>query len=729
MKRAQDLCPELKVLPYDFPAYEDASRKFYDAIIATGGVVQSVSIDEALVDISAMCIAEGGTDGVKRSEGSQYREQSKADDIARSLRDEVLAKTGCNVSVGIGGNILLAKVALRKAKPAGQHHLKPEDVLDFLGALEVQSLPGIAWSIGGKLEEIGIKLVSDIRSYSREKLINTLGPKTGEKVWDYSRGIDRTEVGDQVIRKSVSAEVNWGVRFENQEQVDEFMQGLSGELGKRLLKERVKGRQLTMKVMKRAADAPLDPPKHLGHGKCDTFNKSLQLGVATNDVTLISREAIAMMRSFNFSPGELRGIGVQMQKLEPIKSGPEGQAESSQRRLQFKPGSTTATTNALKAKVPVRQPADDIQDDVRTPEKQRIRDFNQPSVNVKPANFGTPTKKPLNVLGTQFVLPTQVDPKVLAELPEDIRAKLTKHVRPSVESVAEAEPASKPASRAQSPAVALPNMSQLDPSILDALPEDVRAEVLGFYKSPHKKREQSVLPQSPRKSRTINPAKQPVRRKRGGGSSLAGRLRAAANGDSTLTQSNFVARPVTRDDNAGDQETDLDAEFLAALPEDLRKEVLAQQRQSKLQRTGGIDLSMHQRSKALRRKRPTEAADTQRVLQLAPRPAKPTFTSRKLSTLPELREAVRAWYREFSDEGPYKEDVQALVKYLGDVVNEERDLEKAAQVVRWIAWVVEEGGDGVEEVVREKWVAALDTIREGVQEAVRGRGLGRLVLD
>ena len=195
MRRAQELCPDVKILPYDFPGYEAASRLFYDSILSTGGVVQSVSIDEALVDISAICIAEGGTDGVKRSEGSNYREQSKADELAQAVRDEVLAKTGYAVSVGIGGNILLAKVALRKAKPAGQYHLKPEDVLDFMGQLEVQSLPGIAWSIGGKLEEIGIKLVKDIRDCTREKLINTLGPKTGEKVWDYSRGIDRVEVG------------------------------------------------------------------------------------------------------------------------------------------------------------------------------------------------------------------------------------------------------------------------------------------------------------------------------------------------------------------------------------------------------------------------------------------------------------------------------------------------------------------------------------------------------
>ncbi|KAK5124494.1 hypothetical protein LTR85_001711 [Meristemomyces frigidus] len=747
MKRAQDLCPELKILPYDFPGYEEASRKFYDAIMATGGIVQSVSIDEALIDISAICFAESSTDGVKRNEGAVYREQRKADLIAQQLRDEVLEKTGCAVSVGIGGNILLAKVALRKAKPAGQYQLKPEEVLDFIGKLEVEKLPGVAWSIGGKLEEIGIKLVKDIREVSKEKLIGTLGPKTGEKLWDYSRGVDRTEVGDQVIRKSVSAEVNWGVRFENQEQVDEFMHGLCGELNKRLVKERVKGKQLTMKVMRRATDAPRDPPKHLGHGKCDTYNKSLQLGVATNDTDIITKEAIGMMKSFNISPGELRGIGIQMQKLDPIKPGAEGVDIGSQLRLQFKVGQASRPAPVQDDAENAGKSAEDPIQDVVTPEKQRIADVNKPSVPLWPVNPSTPTKKALNMLGTQFVLPTQVDPSVLAELPEDIIAKLAKHVRSTAQPApllpGKAEDTPRPTSRVQSPvpAFALPNQSQLDPSILEALPEDVRAEILGFYKSPgnRKRGEQALLPQSPRKLRTLPPIKQPVKRKRGGGL-FAGRARSNLNsGDnSTLTQSNFVARPLapkhlqedggatTTDTEAEPEE--LDPEFLAALPDDLRKEVLDQQRQARLQRTGGIDLSLHQRSKARKKKAPDEEGPLDRLLQLPPRPAKPTFTMRKLTELPDLRNAVKAWYQEFLDEGPYEEDVAALVKYLSDVVVEERDMAKAVAVVKWLAWVVEEREEGLGERVHAAWQQAVEAVKEGVQSAVQDRALGSVDL-
>ena len=735
MRRAQDLCPDVEVLPYDFPAYEDASRKFYDAILATDGLVQSVSIDEALVDISAACFAEAGaTDGVRRAEGSVHREQTHADRIAQKLRDEVLEKTGCNVSVGISGNILLAKVALRKAKPAGQFQLKPEDVLDFIGKLEVQNLPGVAWSIGGKLEEIGIKLVKDIREVTREKLINTLGPKTGEKIWEYARGIDKAEVGDQVVRKSVSAEVNWGVRFENQEQIDEFMHGLCGELHKRLVKERVNGKQLTMKIMRRAADAPLDPPKHLGHGKCDTFNKSSQLGVSTNDTSVIMKEAIAMLKSFGISPGELRGIGVQMQKLDPIKAGPEGVAESSQRRLPFKTGQPSRPVPARTEK----RPSDDlIQNDVRTPQKQRIADYNQPSVPIQPVNASTPTKKLLNTLGTQFVMPTQVDPTVLAELPDDVRKKLAKHIKPNDESFNEAEPPetnSQPTSRAQSAVVTLPTESRLDPRILEALPEDVRTEIVGFYKSPRKYNGQAVLLQSPRNVRTVASSKQSIRRKRGGGL-FTGKTRRYGN-NPTLTQANFVARPTSRHlqedgPTATDTEAEpeeLDPDFLAALPDDIRAEVISQQRQARLQRTGGIDLSMHQKPKSRKKKPPDEDGPLDRLLQLPPRPPKPTFTMKKLSDLPDLRDAIRAWHEEFSDEGPYDEDVRALIKYLRDVVVEERDMGKAVAVVKWMAWVVDGEDDGDEGVMRA-WGEALERIEGGVQEAVLERGLGRVEFD
>ncbi|KAL8826921.1 MAG: hypothetical protein Q9170_007219 [Blastenia crenularia] len=718
MKHAQKLCPDLKVLPYDFKAYESASRSFYEAILETDGIVQSVSVDEALVDISTICIEAGGHGGKGIDEGSIWREQEKADNVALGIRNKVKDMTGCDVSIGIGGNVLLAKLALRKAKPAGQYQVKPEEVLDFVGAVTVQELPGVAFSIGGKLEEIGVKYVKDVRELTKERLITALGPKTGEKIWDYSRGIDRVEVGEQVIRKSVSAEVNWGIRFVTQEQADEFVQSLCEELHKRLTNERVKGRQLTLKIMRRAPNAPLDPPKHLGHGKCDTFNKSLVLGVATNDKDILSQEAISIMRGWGFSPGELRGIGVQMTKLEPLKKGPtESPLASSQKRLQFKdPGPQPKSSS--------RQIGTD---DVESPAKPKTT---TPHPAAAYTNDISPSGKPrasVNMLGTQFVMPTQVDREVLAELPPDIRSKFQAKISGAPEQNPEERLGHSRSASPSLPLEDLPSHSQLDRETLDALPDDVRAEIMAFYqKSPRKHNAQTRLPQSPHQNRVINLTKKNTTptKKRSGLLFRGKGLSKANNGSlSTLTQSNFVAnrtsRPSTRDgiDNAP-ADDEVSSDFLAALPEDIRREVLDQQRRDRLKRTSNLDLGANK--KRIIRKDQKQPPAGQRRLQLPPKPPKPTFTAQKLTALPDLREAMRSWVEEFQDEEPFREDVAALVGYLKRVVGEERDMGKALAVVRWLKWLVEEMGVNV-------WKDAIGRIEDGIQEAVKERGLGRVV--
>lgn len=725
MKHAQKMCPDLKVLPYDFKEYEEASRRFYDAITNTGGIVQSVSVDEALVDVSIACIEAGGHHGLGIQEGSIWREQAKADEIAQGLRDTIKETTGCAVSVGIGGNILLAKVALRKAKPAGQYHVTPEEALDFIGELTVQELPGVAYSIGGKLEELGVKYVKDVRILTKERLMSTLGPKTGEKIWDYSRGIDRVEVGEQVVRKSVSAEVNWGIRFVTQDQADEFVQSLCEELHKRLIAEKLKGRQLAMKVMRRAGDAPLDPPKHLGHGKCDTFNKSVVLGVATNDSDILCREAISIMRGWGFSPGELRGIGVQMTKLEPLKGTAESPVASSQRRLQF-------TNFAARATTPRQTEAID---DADSPKKSRSH-RKHPAASLAPGTSPSGKRRSsLNTLGTQFIVPSQIDPAVLAELPDDIRSKLmakeaseATHAKPLI-------PIS-PKSRSISPSIGMeasPSQPRLDAEMLEALPEDLRAEVLAFYKtSPRKSNAQTLLPQSPHKNRIINVKKQTTPTKSRKHTSLLSRTKGVAT-NSTLTQSNFVANKPqltkSKSDEDGNAESpQISDEFLTALPPDIRSEVLSQARRDRLQKRGGIDLAT---SKKIRKNQPTSAANAgQRKLQLVPRAAKPTFTARKCTELPDLRDAIDDWFQEFASDGPYEEDIDVLVDYLRKVIQEEQNMAKAIALGKWLARVVEAAEMDSESAEHAKgikrWQYTLEKVREGIQAAVKGRGLGKV---
>lgn len=737
MKRAQELCPDLKVLPYDFPAYEEASRLFYDAIIDVGGITQSVSIDEALVDITNIVLSATGSEGIGVDEGSIWREQDKANQIGTNLRQRIKDSTGCNVSVGIGANILLAKVALRKAKPAGQHQIIPEEVLEILGDLKVDSLPGVAYSIGGKLEEIGVKFVKDVRQTSKERLILVLGPKTGEKLWEYARGIDRVEVGEQPIRKSVSAEVNWGIRFINQQEAEEFVGNLCKELERRLLNEGVKGKHLTVKIMRRALDAPLDPPKHLGHGKCDTFNKSVVFGVATNNGELIGREAVTILRSYKFSPGDLRGLGVQLTKLEPMKSAtthPEG----SQKRLNF--GSFATAQPAKKQKTePIedeelpgklknnaRDQDDPIADDPLTPRKPKMH----PALALTRASEADENARtPLNMTGTQFIMPSNPDPAVLAELPPDIRSKLmgTTHNR-TISKVRDTSPSVK--SRTQSPALQDDIPPDVDPEVFNALPEDVKVEILASY---NPKRGQALLPQSPRKDRVIHhPKRAPTPTKRGirGMFNLAGERQHDA--EARLQQTNFLTGSKGRDEVANDDVDtidELDPEFLAELPEDVRREVVEDHQRRRLAHKSRLTIIQpppHRRGAP-----PSDGEDAlpggQARLQFPAKPPRACFTSSALTSITEIKDMLNVWHRETQDDGPHRADVEVFERYLAKVVVEERDMDKARKLVTWLQWIVEEEEDS-ESKGKEGWMEALSSIQGAIQEAMRSRGLGPMDL-
>ncbi|RVX66248.1 hypothetical protein B0A52_10175 [Exophiala mesophila] len=755
MKTALGLCPDLKVLPYDYKAYEEASRHFYDAILAIDGTVQSISIDEALIDVTNLCIKAGGSDGKSISEGSIYREQEAAEALARSLRESVKEKTACHVSVGIGNNILLAKVALRKAKPAGQHLIKPDEVLDFLGELLVTDLPGVAWSIGNKLEEIGIKYVKDIRACTKERLTNTLGPKTGEKLWDYSRGIDKQEVGDQVIRKSVSAEINWGIRFVNQQQAEDFVHSLCEELSRRLLEQLVKGKQLTMKIMRKAADAGMDPPKNLGHGKCDTFNKSVVLGVSTNDASILGKEAVSILRSYGFPPGELRGLGVQMQKLDPIKPATtnSNMFDSSQRRLQFKKPQIPAKLIDVKSTRPSApasptttdmNPAVDSIEDIPTPEKPSQTLIIPSPLDVKPEHRDDGVDRTLlNISGTQFIMPTQIDPEVLAELPQDIRNKFAPRQATLHDTISRVKLDGSNKSRSASPYqsdpdVTFPTHSQLDPETLAALPEDVREEVLAQYRSAEHSggtsmhKAQNKISPSKSKTKTFIGLKKgpttPTKRQKVSTLLGRGKQKRPTDSSSTLTQSNFVSFPnvVVSDSGSTHMSDTISETFLNELPEDIRAEILAEQRRNRIQAKSGLNFEASRK----RRVKTPLVDKGQQKLRLQKHGDRPTFTSQKLSTLSELRDATSAWVREFSSdgEGPNKEDVAALSHYLGQVVTEERDMSKALAIVNWLAMVIEYEAFRSDDI-RSTWEKALYSLKRDVQKAVESRGLPPLVFD
>ncbi|KAJ8769069.1 hypothetical protein K2173_024065 [Erythroxylum novogranatense] len=295
---AKALCPHLIIFPYNFQAYEEVADQFYDILHKHCNKVQAVSCDEAFLDITDV-------EGVD------------AENLASTIRKEILDTTGCTASVGIAGNMLMARLATRAAKPDGQCYIAPEKVDEYLQELPIKTLPGIGHVLEEKLRKRNICTCGQLRLISKDTLQRDFGTKTGEMLWNYSRGLDSRLVGVIQESKSLGAEVNWGVRFKDLQDSHYFLSNLCKEVSLRLQGCGVHGRSFTLKIKKRKEGAG-EPAKFMGCGDCENLSHSITVPIATDDNVVIERISKQLFGSFNLDVKDIRGVGLQVSKLENV---------------------------------------------------------------------------------------------------------------------------------------------------------------------------------------------------------------------------------------------------------------------------------------------------------------------------------------------------------------------------------------------------------------------------
>ncbi|BAB08828.1 unnamed protein product [Arabidopsis thaliana] len=199
VRHAKDLCPQLVIVPYNFEAYEEA-----------------LSCDEAFLDVSDLSDVE-------------------TEVLASTIRNEILETTGCSASAGIGGTMLMARLATRVAKPAGQLYISAEKVEEFLDQLPVGTLPGVGSVLKEKLVKQNIQTCGQLR--------------------------------------------------------------------------------LISKIKKRKKDAE-EPTKYMGCGDCDNLSRSITVPAATDDIEVLQRISKKLFGSFCLDVKEVRGVGLQVSKLD-----------------------------------------------------------------------------------------------------------------------------------------------------------------------------------------------------------------------------------------------------------------------------------------------------------------------------------------------------------------------------------------------------------------------------
>ncbi|KAA3674955.1 DNA repair protein REV1, partial [Paragonimus westermani] len=371
--KARQLCPDLVTLPYEFDAYKSVSEVLYRTVAEFTLDIEAVSCDELYADCTDLLRVGEDVTATPTSSSSADGNVSHMtyrfiDPLlfAQHLRNLVTARTGgCTASVGFGSSKLLARLATKRAKPNGQSCLfrtaggwNIEDVqwyipsngddhsnttefvncelsgqdAEWLGRLPICELPGVGDAMTKRLvSTFGVTTCGDLMlQVTRKQLTNLLGGRTGERVYWLCRGRDPNETF-QLDRdcKSVSACMNYGIRLQRSEELEELVRSLVQELVSRMANVRlsragsqssqgVRGRNLTVRVFVRAPNAPIESAKYMGHGICTKSSCMVCLSEPSADVAVLYRSTLTALRKLCPDPRELRGLGIQMHQLSPM---------------------------------------------------------------------------------------------------------------------------------------------------------------------------------------------------------------------------------------------------------------------------------------------------------------------------------------------------------------------------------------------------------------------------
>lgn len=191
LRKAYELCPHAIFLRGNFHIYRVFSDKFFRLLSGYTPDVEAASLDEAYLDLSRCrplypCFSC----------------------TIREIKERIQRELGLSVSVGVGPNKILAKLATTRAKPGGLYEIEEGKEMEFLKELGIESLPGVGPKAQVMLRLLNIHKVGELWKLSRGTLRSLFGA-TGDELYLQARGIDNRPLVTSSMPRSVSRETTF----------------------------------------------------------------------------------------------------------------------------------------------------------------------------------------------------------------------------------------------------------------------------------------------------------------------------------------------------------------------------------------------------------------------------------------------------------------------------------------------------------------------------------------
>jgi DNA polymerase-4 len=231
MFKALQACPDATVIRPNMAKYSTVGREVKAMMLETTPLVESLSIDEAFLDLA-------GTERLHH--GTPAR-------TLAALAKRIEEKIGISVSIGLSYCKFLAKVASDLDKPRGFAVIGRSDAIEFLAGRKVGTIWGVGPALQKKLARDGITQIGQLQTMEETDLVRRYG-SIGRRLARFSHGIDDRRVEPESETKSISCETTFATDIADPQKLLEEVWPLCEELSGRMKRQGFVGRSMTLKL-------------------------------------------------------------------------------------------------------------------------------------------------------------------------------------------------------------------------------------------------------------------------------------------------------------------------------------------------------------------------------------------------------------------------------------------------------------------------------------------------
>jgi len=285
---AKRLCPHIILVVGNNKKYAEVCKSLEQICLRFSPDLEIYSIDEVFLDITRSHHLFGGPEN-----------------LAIGIKAAVKEELGLTCTVGMGANILVAKLASDLAKPDGLRWIDEAAVQSVFETLPVKKLWGIGSHTEQKLREMGITTCGELGRAPLSRLVRRFGV-IGEQLKAMGNGIlNRPLETASPDPKSIGHSITLPEDIWKREEITSCLLRLSERVGRRARRHGYKGRRVTLTVR---------------YTDFKTFTKQTTLPALINDTGEIYRAAVAILDTIRLRKS-VRLLGISLSSLAKDEGG------------------------------------------------------------------------------------------------------------------------------------------------------------------------------------------------------------------------------------------------------------------------------------------------------------------------------------------------------------------------------------------------------------------------